>query len=65
MIKFLNDRFGKFDITSGFANKKGILLFNVAGWSDATGHVTLWDGNTCSDKCYFTQSSGSQLWILK
>lgn len=65
MIKFLNSKFGKADISSGFDGKKGILLFNVTGWSDATGHVTLWDGKKCSDKCYFPQSSGVQLWTLK
>lgn len=24
---------------------KGIITFDVSGWSDATGHFTLWDGN--------------------
>ncbi|MCT4700603.1 type VI secretion system amidase effector protein Tae4 [Enterobacteriaceae bacterium H20N1] len=65
MIKFLTFRFGNADITSNFSDAKGILLFNVTGWSDATGHLTLWDGNSCSDKCYFPQSSGVQLWTLK
>ncbi len=27
-----------------FYNKKGIIAFDVSGWSDATGHFSLWDG---------------------
>ncbi|WP_249744299.1 T6SS effector amidase Tae4 family protein [Serratia marcescens] len=26
------------------AGKKGIILFEIAGWSDAGGHATLWNG---------------------
>jgi len=26
------------------ANRKGIVVFDVAGWGDASGHFTLWDG---------------------
>lgn len=29
---------------STVAGKKGIIVFDVTGWSDATGHFTLWDG---------------------
>jgi hypothetical protein len=31
-------------IVSEFENKKGIIVFDVAGWANATGHFTLWDG---------------------
>ncbi|CAD6081386.1 type VI secretion system amidase effector protein Tae4 [Escherichia coli] len=34
-------------------NKKGVILFEVQGWSDAAGHATFWNGLTCSDHCYF------------
>lgn len=27
------------------AGRKGIVVFGVAGWGDATGHFTLWDGS--------------------
>ena len=27
-----------------FAGKKGILAMSVSGWSNATGHIALWDG---------------------
>lgn len=43
-------------------NKKGIVHFDVPGWSDATGHFTLWDGTACGDKCYFEQASVVSFW---
>ncbi|ELY6212657.1 hypothetical protein SNQ23_002498 [Cronobacter dublinensis] len=30
-------------------NKKGIIVFYISGFSDATGHVTIWDGHSCLD----------------
>lgn len=35
--------------------KKGIILFVVSGWPDATGHATLWNGSACYDHCYFNE----------
>jgi hypothetical protein len=29
-----------------FTGKTGIIAWHVQGWGDATGHFTLWDGNT-------------------
>lgn len=37
------------------AGKKGAILFEVTGWSDAAGHATLWSGNNCYDHCYFNE----------
>jgi len=33
----------------GPPNQSGILSFNVAGFRDATGHFTLWNGNSLID----------------
>jgi hypothetical protein len=70
-IKYLNAKFGKPDIVvknspyqQKFKNKKGIIVFEVDEWSDASGHATLWDGVTCSDKCYFPLSKKVMLWEL-
>jgi|GEM_PF-2996479 len=45
---YLGERLGPPDLTStninDFIGKKGIILFRVIGWSNATGHITLWDG---------------------
>ncbi|PIT08788.1 cytoplasmic protein [Snodgrassella alvi] len=35
--------------------KKGIILFEVSGWSDAKGHATLFNGYKCYDSCYFNE----------
>lgn len=33
------------DFQHAFAGKRGIVAFAVSGWSDASGHVALWDGS--------------------
>lgn len=59
------------DIRSEFLSKKGIIIFSVTGWIGATGHVTLWNGDTCGDGCYFTHDQPGvntqliQFWELK
>ncbi|MGF1464371.1 MAG: type VI secretion system amidase effector protein Tae4 [Maricaulaceae bacterium] len=29
---------------SNFIGKKGVIAFSVTGWSNASGHIALWDG---------------------
>lgn len=78
MIKYVSNQFGAADMTingngnvSQLNNKKGILVFTISGWGDATGHVTLWNGNDCGDRCYFTHTQQGvttqqiQFWELK
>jgi hypothetical protein len=51
-ITFLRDKYGAADITKSgadiakdsFLNITGIIAWHISGWSDATGHFTLWDG---------------------
>jgi len=68
---FLANSFGKPDEVkrspnpSDFAKRKGIIVFNVSGWSDASGHVSLWDGNKCSDTCHFPIATEVSLWSLE
>ena len=71
-MKFLKRSFGEPDVSvinkpyqDAIRGKKGIIVFEVDGWDDASGHATLWDGNTCSDKCYFPISKKVMLWELK
>lgn len=54
--------------------KRGLLIFDVRGWRDASGHVTLWDGEKCVDDTnYFDANLSSvyaytekyELWELK
>lgn len=62
LIAYLEQRWGKAEVVkyppSGggtLAGKAGAILFEVAGWSDAQGHATLFDGRTCYDHCYFNE----------
>ena len=51
LIKYLKLKYGNPDelMPSEYKEKlkgrKGIIVFEVSGWSDATGHADLWDGN--------------------
>lgn len=71
LIEYLTKKFGPSDIKvknkpfqKEFKGKKGIIIFDVDAWSDASGHATLWNGVTCSDKCYFPLSKEVMLWEL-
>jgi hypothetical protein len=51
-VDFLRDNYGPPDLVrtgsnikkAPFLNKIGIITWRVNGWTDATGHFTLWDG---------------------
>lgn len=42
--------------------KKGIIVFVVSGWSDATGHADLWDGSACVGSDYGDKASQIFFW---
>ena len=56
---------------TSFEGKTGVVSFEVDQWSDATGHITLWDGEKCINEgpgrrdCYWEESSSVKLWELK
>jgi len=70
--RFLTERFGLPDYSgpsathAALADKRGIVLFDVGIWRDATGHATLWDGKRreCADTCYFLDSKVVDFWAL-
>lgn len=78
MLSYLYAIFGAPDIEiigtpqlSGFKDMQGILLVTGSGWSDARGHITLWNGMICSDRCHLTadengpfKPSKAVLWVL-
>lgn len=66
MIDFVLKKYGKpdhiikndgYDHSKDFTGMKGILIFKVKGWGDASGHVTLWNGSDCGDHCYFSHDN--------
>ena len=71
LVEFMRQRLGSPDFVftnprlGDFGESKGFLIFEVSGWSDATGHATLWDGAACSDRCYFSQSQKAHMWKLQ
>ena len=80
MIAFVKANFGNAektvlpagtDKTSDFSGKRGVIVFEVSGWGDASGHVTLLNGSSCGDSCYFVhdqpgvQTTKISFWELK
>lgn len=66
VISFLRRQWGPPETVSyppagggALAGRKGVILFEVTGWSDALGHATLFDGNACYDHCYFNELEAS------
>ena len=63
VIQFLTQQWGKSDLVLPYppagggplSKKKGIVLFEVSGWTDARGHATIWNGSQCYDHCYFNE----------
>lgn len=41
------------------SEEHGVILFEVSGWQDASGHASLWDGSGCYDHCYFNQDGAN------
>jgi hypothetical protein len=79
MIRFLEKTFGQPDKIvksprpSDFAGFKGLLVIKGHGWTNATGHVTLWNGSICSDTCHMMSDPDNghfvpdvgYLWVLQ
>jgi len=80
MMSYLENTFGPPDKTitgapaeSDFADKQGIVVVRGHGWSDAIGHITLWNGKICSDNCHLTANPDNgtfipetaSIWVLK
>lgn len=74
MRNYLNHKYGKPSIVSklrhsatipdNFIDRQGIICFDVDIWNDATGHVTLWDGQNCVDGSnHWSHSRKVELWI--
>jgi Type VI secretion system (T6SS), amidase effector protein 4 len=79
-VDFLRDNYGPPDVMrSGekitvrpFQDKTGIIAWRVNGWSDATGHFTLWDGQKglyVGGHSYFDmpkkKPDGGGVWLTK
>ncbi len=70
MVSFIGDQLGTPDISKGpearrndFIGRKGIVAFGVP-FADASGHVTLWDGQQAADEDYFDPVSRHNLPLI-
>ncbi len=72
--RYMKRKYGRPDITHDypepgggpipetFKGRQGVIIFDVRGWSDATGHADLWNGAKCRHNCYFHKASTVMLW---
>lgn len=78
LITFLRKEWGEPQVVAyppggggALGGKKGIILFEVQGWDNASGHATLFNGSSCYDHCYFNEpgvnyrTSKANFWELK
>lgn len=49
-------------VAPGFRSVPGIILFDVRGWTNATGHLDLWDGQVCAYQGYWAEAFEVLLW---
>ena len=62
---FLERKYKRADVSgdqNAVAGKRGLIMFDVSGWSDATGHFDLWNGSSCRHQAYFDRASMVYLW---
>lgn len=52
------------DVPPAFVGRQGLIIFEVEGWTDATGHIDLWNGSTCRHHGYFERASKVSLWEI-
>lgn len=52
------------DVPPEFVGKQGVIAFEVDGWTDATGHIDLWNGARCRHAAYFNRAREVSLWLV-
>lgn len=60
--RFLNAHVRPPDAVGDVKGRRGIIMFKVDIWADATGHFDLWNGSECAHHCYFDEASAVYLW---
>lgn len=52
-------------VPDSFRGRQGVIIFDVRGWTDATGHVDLWNGTKCRHNGYFHKATTVMLWEVR
>ena len=66
-IKFLDANYTnkkETDDIEDFKGKKGVIVFKDCGWTDATGHVDLYDGDSVEGNDYSNRAKKMYLYII-
>ena len=69
LSKFIVSRFGNPEFEGTYdelqsLGLKGIVQFSDCGFTNATGHFDLYDGNKCYNHCYGDHCNKVKLWLL-
>lgn len=68
LVKYLTRKYGKpeemkpSEYKVKLKDRKGIIVFDVSGWADATGHADLWNGSRCLWKGYGGVANKVMFW---
>jgi len=49
-------------IPTELVGRQGVIVFDVDGWTDASGHLDLWNGARCRHADYFARANKVLLW---
>lgn len=52
------------EVPASLQGQQGVIMFDVDGWSDATGHLDLWNGLRCRHQSYFHVAREVSLWTV-
>lgn len=50
---------------SEFADRTGIIFYDVRSWTDAYGHIALWDRGNGYYGAYFDEARGIRFWEMQ
>ena len=66
-INFMKSNYTDYETAtdiSKFQGKKGVIVFEDSGWSDATGHVDLYDGEQVEGSDYSDKAKSMTLYKI-
>lgn len=64
MAKYMLETYGLPQVgkANDIVGRKGIVLYDREGWSDANGHFDMWDGSTAKYTDYTSESTNVFIW---
>jgi len=60
--EFLENNYSENKITKDFKDKKGVIIFEDCSWTDATGHIDLFDGKKVVGTDYSSECNSKTLY---